>query len=53
MRDQPHLLGIGDDHAVDVRRKHLDDGCSVAGRLDDDMIVVRELRPGERLEAFA
>ena len=50
MRNYPHLLGIGDDHAVNMRCQDLDDGSRIARRLDDDVIVVRKLLLGELLQ---
>lgn len=34
MRDHPDLLGIGDDDAVNVGGKHVDDSSCVACRLE-------------------
>lgn len=53
MRDEPNLLRIGNDDAVDVRCEHLDNGCRIAGCLDDRMVVMRELLPGKVLQALA
>lgn len=53
MRDQSHLLRVGDDDAIEVGGKDLDHRCGVASRLDDHVIVMRELRPGELFQALA
>jgi hypothetical protein len=53
MRDQPDLLWVGDDDAIDVRRQYLDDGCRVACRLDNDVVVMCEFLTGKILQALA
>ncbi|CAO4149463.1 hypothetical protein GPNCGGLF_LOCUS3157 [Methylorubrum aminovorans] len=50
--DQPHLARVGDHHPADMRPDHLRDRAGVAGRLDHDMIVVRQ-RLGERRQVIA
>jgi hypothetical protein len=53
VRDQPHLLGVGDHDAPDVRPEHLDHGRGVARRLDHDVVVPGQGRAGEGLEPVA
>jgi hypothetical protein len=40
VRDQPHLLRIGDHHEPDVRSQDLDHRRGIPGRLDHHMIVM-------------
>lgn len=49
VRDDPHLLGIGNDHPLYVRADHFGDRCRITGRLDDHLVVLAELL-GERLQ---
>ncbi len=37
-----HLAWVGNHHASDMWRQHLADRCRVAGRLDYDMVVMRQ-----------
>ena len=49
MRDDPDLLGVGDDHPLHVRADHLGHRSRIAGRFDDYLVVFAELF-GERLQ---
>ncbi|MGY3387659.1 hypothetical protein ACVWW6_000250 [Bradyrhizobium sp. USDA 3311] len=51
MRDPPHLLRVGDDNTVDIRRQNFDNGRGIASRLDDHVIIMGEFLPGESLQA--
>jgi hypothetical protein len=53
VRDEAHLLGVGDHHPPDVRREHPGHRRGVARRLHDGVVVVGQGGAGEGLEPVA
>ena len=53
MGDHPHLLGIGDDDPLDMGRQQVGNRGSVAGCLDDHMVVMGEFPPGKSDQCLA
>jgi hypothetical protein len=48
VRNQPYLLGIGDNDTLDVRRQQFSQRGRIAGGLDHHMFVMGEFLLGER-----
>jgi hypothetical protein len=47
VRDQPYLLGIGNDDAFDVRRQEVSQCGCIAGSLDHHLIIMGEFLLGK------
>jgi hypothetical protein len=43
VRNRLYLKGVGDDHAGDVWAQHMNYRHCVAGRLDDDLVILAKL----------
>jgi hypothetical protein len=52
VRDDPHLLGVGDHDPLHIRADYRSDGRGVAGRLHDDHVLLRQ-RGRERAQPVA